>query len=398
VKRAVVLLASLLTSLLAASPAMGKVMPLDPLPNDKLIGLAPLLLHGDVALVESNTDGTMKQVTLILLALATPETVHELLTHPGDFKKFIPNVSKSSWVPQSENSGLCTWQLDLPVSSFDQTNLYRFEPGPTGAVQMTCPEEKDDATNRWEMLPVHGGTIIVMYGYTDVKHSNSFVRKFLKKMPVTEHGLSLAAQMLLAANVKREAERRTPAGTLPPVDKNAKSPGFGFLLDRGQVAVMRSLPDGKLGDVSLLDRFYAPAPRILSAITRPGEWSKFIPGVDASEESARNGTMLTYHTDFAVPLVTWSTTYDLRASANTVEGYATSGDLRGAHFQWDLTPRGPSETMVVYRVNQRLAQSSVIFRKLIEYEPSLEHGLNVAFSLVYLRAIRGKAEGWLSTK
>jgi len=84
----------------------------------------------------------------------------------------------------------------------------------------------------------------------------------------------------------------------------------------------------------------------------------------------------------------------MRTSERAFDAAATDGDLRGARFRCDLTSRGPSETLVVYRVAQRLTQSSAIFRKLVEYEPSLEHGLNVAFSLVYLRAVRAKAEGW----
>ena len=369
-------------------------MPLERLPDDKLVALAPLLQRGELALIESNRDGTLKQVTLLLFVAAAPATVHDVLAHPGDYKKFIPNVSKSTWEARPDGTFASSWQLDLPVSSFEQTNLYAFEPGPAGAIDVRCPDEKDDATYRWEMKPVVGGTVLVQYGYTDVKHSNAMVRSFLKKMPVTEHGLALAAQMLLAMNMKQEAERRTPAGSLEPLDKTVKSPGLGFLLDRGQVAVMRSFPDGKLNEVSVLDRVYAPAPKIVDALAHPAAWSTFIPGVDSSEERSRTGADVTYHTDFSIPLVTWSSTYDLRVADRTVEGFATSGDLHGAHFQWDLTPRSPTETLVVYRVNQRLQQSSTVFRKLIQYEPSLEHGLNVAFSLVYLRAIRARAEGW----
>jgi hypothetical protein len=389
----VVRLVALTTCLLLASAAAARVMPLEPLPADKLAALPPLLLHGDVALIESHKDGTMKQVTLILFVAAPAQTVHEILTHPGEYHRFVPNVSRSQWQARPDG-GVHSWRLELPVSSFENTQDYRFEPGPTGAVLIRAPEEKDDATYRWEMHAVTGGTVVVQYGYTDVKHSNSFVRSFLKRMPVTEHGLALAAQMMLASAIKREAERRTPAGTLPAVDKSQKSPGFGFLLERGQVAVMRSLADGRLGDVSLLDRVYAPAAKVVGLLARPGDWSKFVPGVDGSQEVSRSAGQIAYTLDFSVPLVTWSTRYAMRVADTVVEGAGTDGDLRGAHFRWDLTPRGPAEVLVVFRVNQRLTQGSVLFRKLIEHDHSLEHGLNVAFNLVYLRAIRGKAEGW----
>jgi hypothetical protein len=382
-----------LALVVAAGPAQARVMPLDKLPDEKLLTLTPLLQHGDVALIESNRDGTMKQVTLILFVAAPPRTVHEVLAHPGDYKKFVPNVSKSTWEARPDG-GVSTWKLDLPVSSFEQTNVYHFDPGEAGGVDLTCPNPEDDATYRWELLPATGGTLLVQYGYTDVKHSNALVRRFLKKMPVTEHGLALAAQLLLAANMKREAERRTPPGSLEPVDGKAKPGGFGFLLDRGQVVVMRSTSDGRFADASLLDRMYAPSSAIAALLARPGAWSSFVPGVEGSSERSRLGDMVSFHSDFAIPLVTWSSTWEMRLGERAFDAAAVDGDLRGARFRWDLTPRAPSETLVVYRVTQRLTQSSSIFRKLVDYEPSLEHGLNVAFSLVYLRAMRARAEGW----
>ena len=77
--------------------AFARVMPLERLPDDKLAALAPLLQRGELALIESNKDGTLKQVTLLLFVAAAPATVHDVLAHAGDYKKFIPNVSKSTW-------------------------------------------------------------------------------------------------------------------------------------------------------------------------------------------------------------------------------------------------------------------------------------------------------------
>ncbi len=372
----------------------GRTMPLTKLPDEKLIALAPLLAHGDLALVESNADGTMKQVTLILFVAAPPETVHQVLSHPGDYKNFVPNVSRSSWTPEEGGGGISKWQLDLPVSSFEATDRYRFEPGPRGAVLVTSPDENDDGTFRWEFLPVSGGTVMVQYGYCDVKHANALVRSFLKKIPVTEHGLALAAQLLLAANMKREAEKRTPKGSLPPLDTRAAGPGFDFLLARGQVAILRSRPDGHFSDASILDRVYAGPKSLLDALTRPGAWKRFVPGVGESVEREHGPSSVEFSAEFSVPLVTWATRWSMRWNERAVEGVGVAGDLAGAHFQWDLRPRGDKETLVVYRVNQSLGRASVVARKLFEYEPSLEHGLNVAFSLVYLRAMRGFAEGW----
>ena len=370
-------------------------MPLVPLPEAEVRRLGPTLASGDLALIESNPDGTMRQVTLLLWVRARPELVHEVLAHPGDYRQFVRNVSKSSWQVRPDGIGISSWQLDLPVSSFTQLSAYRFDPGPTGPILVTSVDDHEDATWRWELVPAEGGgTILVQYGYTDVKHSSAFVRSFLKKMPVTEHGLALAAQLLLASNIRAESEKRALALGPPLPSPLGKQVGFGVLLQRGQVVVMRSGAGGALLDVSLIDRVFAPIDKIRTALSNPASWPRFVPGVDTVDERRRETAQVAYHLDFSVPMVTWASDYVLRLGESVIEGFALAGDLRGAHFRWDLTPRGPSETTVVYRVNQRLGQSSLVFRKLIQHDPSLEHGLNVAFSLVYLRGVRGKAEGW----
>ena len=113
---------------------------------------------------------------------------------PGQYAKYVPNLSTSRWEKTSDGRMVHYWQLDLPVSEFDGVNAYDFDPGPFGAIKLHAIDPNDEATYRWEMLPVPGGTVLVQYGYTDVKHSNSFVRSFLKRQPTMDPGASAAAR------------------------------------------------------------------------------------------------------------------------------------------------------------------------------------------------------------
>src|SRR5581483_3327251 len=101
-------------------------------------------------------------------------------------------------------------------------------------------------------------------------------------------------------------------------------------LDRGQVAVIRSAPDGRLSDVSVLDRGWAPIERVGAAIAKPGAWSRFIPGVEESAELAHADATLRYKTSFHVPLVTWTATWDMIKSPTAYDSAAIEGDLAGA--------------------------------------------------------------------
>jgi hypothetical protein len=372
-------------------------MPLETLPRDKLVAMASLVSKsGDVALIESAPDGAMKQVTLIAWVRATPDTMYGVLANPGDYRKFFKNVSRSDWQPQP-GGGVVTWKLDLPVSSFTQVNAYAFEAD--RVVTVRSVDDNDDATYRWELLAANGadgrvaGTVVVQYGYTDVKHSNGLVKSFIKKMPVTEHGLALAAQVMLLDNLRREAERRTQSSSLAATPVGSP-PSFGFLLERGQVAVMRSGPGGVFSDLSLLDRWSAPIARVREVLSQPTAWPALVPGVSEVEMRQKDGARVGFRLTFSlpVPTVSWTSEWLLQIGERFVDGAALAGDLRGGRFRWDLTARGDKNTLVVYRVNQRLGDSSVIFRRLIQHDPSLEHGLNVAFSLVYLRGLRAEAE------
>lgn len=383
-------LAPLLLALSLAAPAYAKVYPLERLPDDKVKTLQPLLQQADLALIESASDGTMKQVTLFLYVKAPPQVVHDVVANPEGYKAFM-GLSESQTKPLEDGGVYHRWTLELPVSQFEAENKYYKEPGPTGAVLVHSWKEQDAATYRWEFLPAGNGTILVQYGYTDVRRSNKFVRNFLAKQRVMEHGLAMAAQLMLAAGMRTEAEKRagrqaqSAAGPMPSLD---------WLLQRGVVAITRSGPDGKFGEVSLLDRYYASASKIRELLVNPQDFPKFIPGVGV-EEKKRDEQGVVYTMDFMVPIITWSARFELRvAQGGAIESFGVEGDFRDARYRWDLTPRGVKETLVSFRFAQSLGYGSMIARKLIKAVPSLEYGLNVAYGLVYLRGMRAQAEGW----
>ncbi|HEX6836798.1 MAG TPA: hypothetical protein VF334_09515, partial [Polyangia bacterium] len=268
------------------------------------------------------------------------------------------------------------WRMELPVSSFEGINTYSLD----GDAILISGD--DAARYRYEVLPVGDGSLLVQYGYTDVKHSNAFVRSFIKRQPMMEHGLALSAQMMFVTAMRAEAVRRAGARAAGAPPKT-QPPSFAALLARGAVAVMRA------GEVSVLDRIWAGEPRVADTIARANEYADFVPGVD---KSYRRGDGV--FVEMSLPIVTWASTWAIRAAPHAVDGAALDGDLRGARFRWDLSSRAPNETLAVYRVRQALDQSSIILRKLFDFQPSLRLGINVALGLVWMRAIRGHAEGW----
>lgn len=344
-------------------------------PRAELERLAPLAAMADVACIESNPDGSMKQVTLLAWVAAPPSVVRDVIVQSDRYHEFVPNLSRSTKEPLADGRWRSAWRIELPVSSFEGVNSYALD----GDAILISGD--DAARYRYEVLPVGDGALLVQYGYTDVKHSNAFVRSFVKRQPMMEHGLALSAQMMFVTAMRAEAVRRAGARAAGSPPKT--QPSFAALLARGAVAVMRA------GEVSVLERIWASEPRVADTIARANEYADFVPGVD---KSYRRGDG--FFVEMSLPIVTWASTWAIRAAPHVVDGAALDGDLRGARFRWDLSSRAPSETLAVYRVRQALDQSSVILRKLFDFQPSLRLGISVALGLVWMRAIRGHAEGW----
>jgi ribosome-associated toxin RatA of RatAB toxin-antitoxin module len=357
--------------------------------------LAPAAHHGELAVIESNPDGTMRQVTLIVFVRAPAAEVRALVADVGNYLHFVPNLKQNDFRRETDGRLINTWRLELPISSFAGRDAYEMDEGTLGEIRFHSLESL--ASYQWRFVPVEGGSLLVQAGYTDVLHANRFVRAFVRRQPALEHGLALAAQYMLVSAVKKEAERRAATsmvGARPAGNSGSGAAALERLSMRGQVVVMRAEPNGRLAEVSAIDHVYAGEARVHQVLSDPGSYREFIAGVDRSTVLEQGAGQATYLVDMALPIVTWSTTYLMRMGPHAVDGFGVDGDLRGARYRWDLLARGPADTLVTYRANQPLSRGSVLVGKLFEVDPSLEHGLNVAFALLQLRSVRGRAEGW----
>jgi ribosome-associated toxin RatA of RatAB toxin-antitoxin module len=382
-----------LALLLFAAPARAADRPLTLLPADKLQAMAPLLRTGEIALIESVKEGRMKQVTVMSLVAAPPELTHDVVVTPEKYPQFIRNLTRSKVQRNPDGTIDDEFWIDLTLTHFEGTN--RYHPNPDGSVDVKAIDPNDDGIFRWEFYRVPGGTVMVMYGYQDVLHSNDYIRRITDAVPSMEHGLALAAQLAYVRSVKARAESLAKPGSFPLLDGHAKGPGFDFLLQRGRVAVIRSLPDGRLADISILDRLFAPLEKVLATLSAPEAYASFIEGVKKSREVSRSDEEVVYHLVSDVSIFSWDSRFSIRRSGRAVDVMGVGGDLRGAQYRWDLTPLGPKSTLAVYRARQNIASSSplllgILFRK----EPLFEHGLNVALGLVQVLGVRGRAEGW----
>jgi hypothetical protein len=379
--------------------------PLRPLAIESLTPLGPLLTGAELALIESDAKGAQRQITTITLAKAAPAVMREVVIHPERYGGFVRNMTHSEVRPAPVASAPGTspapaapaaidhhWKLSYKIASFSGVNRYTFpEKEPAEAA---APVEMIDPTGqshyRWQFLePASGGgTIVVLYGYTDVKHSGGFLDRVLQRAATLEHGLALTTQLTLLLALKAQAER--DPGTFRVYQRPTRLPDFRFLLDRGLVAVLHRA-GGRLSDVSLVQRTPAQPTAVLDGALHVERWHEFVPTITRSDPRSADHDLSVVELEQSIPLMSWTAQLGMRSSKGAVDAFGLSGDLSGARLRWDAEAR-PRGTEVVLRTQLHYDRGSTIMRELFKIEPLFEYGVNVGLSLVILRAVAERAE------
>jgi ribosome-associated toxin RatA of RatAB toxin-antitoxin module len=383
--------AALAIALLSALPAPARAAKptLQTLPGDRLQAMPELLKHGDVALIESQPNGRLKQITILTFVAAPPQKVHDVVADLGNYPEFVKNMTKCTVTRNADGTVDQSWVITYTIVSFNGTTRHTFNPD--GSIDLEATNPEDNARFRWEFHPAAGGTVLAMYGYTDVMHSPSIIRNGVEKAPTLEHGLALSTQLVQVRAMKARAEKLagTPAADGGP---KPKSPGFGFLLDRGRVIVLRSAPSGKLADLSILDRIAAARDRVEATILAPAAYASFMDAVPKSEEVKRDADGIAWRWKIDLPIASWESRFVMRPDGRGgIDAMAIEGDLKNARLRWDLTTLAPDRTMAVLRTSADLSASSLVLRALFNQEPLFEHGFAVAIGLIPVAGVRARA-------
>ena len=86
---------AVLAAVSGVAQAKAQPWPLTTLPADKLLTLVPSLRDQDMALIEVDPRGALKQITTMTLVAAPPATVRDVVGHPERYGQFVHNMSRS---------------------------------------------------------------------------------------------------------------------------------------------------------------------------------------------------------------------------------------------------------------------------------------------------------------
>lgn len=395
----------------AAQAAQDHAAPLNPIPADRARALAPLLRSSDIALVESQPNGSLKQLTILTLVAARPETVREVVLRAERYPDFLRNLSRSQVTRNDDGSFDHAFHVAYGFVGFSSRNRFAdlpVQPDVAGApptvssdarpVELFDPNPTPYGNRhlRFDFYAAGGGTVMAVYAYTNLPGSLDFVRRFLAVTPLFEHGIALATALTFALSLKSRAEQITGAtGVVLPA---AGPADYEFLLERGPLAFLRSR-GGRLAETSLITRSSASREVALDAARGMGHWSEAIPIVGRSSELAGPDEQPLVDLQLSAPLFSFQSRYAIRTLGYSVDMLAIAGELLGSRLRWDIQSApalgdgaAPTGSRLILRGQHQFERSSLILRQLYRIEPLMEYGVNLSLYLILLQGVRGLAE------
>jgi len=395
---AICALTSVVTAVAPVAEAKPQPWPLTTLPADKLLTLTPSLGQQDLALIESDARGMLKQNSTVTLVAASPGMVHDIVAHPERYGQFVHNMSRSDIRREPGGTIVHDYKLDYTVASVDGRHRYVFLPAVEGQaappIDVYDPDDNGTRHYRWEFYapPGGNGTLVVVYGYSQIPMDGIY-GKLIHRAQTLEYGLSLIPQMTLLLAVKQRAEQLSPGQPRPSTA--GPQPQLGFLLDRGAVALFRK-SGNHVTEVNLVDRTRARPDVLVRVAANTAAWSKFVPTISKSTSLGQRQGLPATEVEQSLPLMSWTTTWGVFANSTAVDMFGLDGDLTRARMRWDVRPlpstAAPMQSEIVLRAMVDYDHGSVVVRELYKLEPLFQYGIDVGLQLVILRGIKQQAE------
>ena len=404
-----VLVSALMAALMAADAAGAKTK-LVTLPRETIATLTPFLARGELALIESKVDGSLRQITVMTLVDAPPEVAYGVVAAPERYPEFVGSMAKSEVTRRQGRVAIVDWELEVPLNNLEGTNLFRF--GENVIEIETISGDIPEGIWRWEIHPAPGGkSIVVEYAYSDIRRASWFMRQLIQRHRAAEHATVLSASTVFMKALKLRAEKLAGRGQGKRPDTRGRRVAelrsltqggsrldvraLDPLLRRGYVSLVESFPDGRLRQASIVTYAYTSLSRAFGVAADPGRYQQFMSSVNRSQVLKKEGASIVYELEVEVPL--FNLTFTSRAEKTapwSIRTRSIGGDLEDARFGWDMEAVAPDRTRVMHYLNTDARNASWLLRRMIDREPYFEHGFNAACGLVMVRSVRGHAEGW----
>jgi len=364
---------------------------------------------GDADLVLMSDPQTSPPVRVLLATrVAAPvEKLRRVLTDPGSYGKAMPAFRRVEVISRSERAGAVTamevaWELEVPLWNLkgklwlrlrsDGADLELFEGDlAPGLFHLTARGERAGKLER---------SVLVVEGFANVRDASVATRELVRRSPLAEPAMTVAAAYVMLKSLAHLAEDGTPArpsaAMVPPDPSSLDSAGTvatALAWAQGCVllAAVRSRADGRLALVEVAMAASARAGQAASRSLQP-ELFRTLPGW---KKISVVGEPAGVCADPAAPC--WAVEGDLpifsldglwKIRPRPWRARMVSGNAEGALMGIDVvSSKSSARATVILSEHPRLDRAGYVARKLIAAEPYLEHGLALALTLVHAASL-----------
>jgi len=377
-----------------------------PTPAD-LQAMGQLLDRGLVSLIESNSRGWLKQVTIATRVAAPPETVFRVIADVERYPDFLHNFSRIDVVSRQPQAIGYEWDWRGVLFDFHGANS-----------MILYPPRRVDVTTvggdlgRSRFLvdlrpgPTPGTTVLSTTLYSDPREANWVARQLVAANPSMLHAMNLSVGIVFTMGIKRRAETPDGRGDVPAPGRGGGQPTsfatldaarLAPLLERGELALVEINPRGGTRQATVFARVDATADRLREVVLDPARYPSFISAVESCDVVSQQGGVTTYDMELDFPIFDLESRMEMsRDAAGAVRVSAREGALSGGRWTWEF-PALAHGSVAVYGGYNDMRRSGWLMRRLVALEPYFDHALNVSSKLVMLRAVKRRAEAGTTT-
>lgn len=172
----------------------------------QLEALSGLMNHGELALIESHPDGSLRQVTVLTVVNASAKQLMAVAHAPKTWPDFVPNLVKQDVFEEGKGKLRLEYEIDVPLMNIEGIN--RMTIHENGEIDMYAVSgDVSRGQWRWEFKALDDKrTVPIHYAYTDVRSASWFVNKLVESQPLFEHGAVVTATTIAVRALKARAE------------------------------------------------------------------------------------------------------------------------------------------------------------------------------------------------
>ncbi len=164
--------------------------------------LDQMVKGGEVAWLETSSDGRVKQVTAMSYVDASPAVVWAKLADWAGYASWMPTVTASTLVEHTDTVDTVDWTLGIAGPDIQFRARYQLDPERLTIDGQQVAGALPGSRWSWRLEPSGVGTIVSRVVMSNVVDTNWFLRQAENKWHTLEYGINLSSGVIELRGLK----------------------------------------------------------------------------------------------------------------------------------------------------------------------------------------------------